>query len=223
MTDRIENALAQYSTESTVVRELHDVPPYRVYEIRFGGRPAVVKVDAHPRGHAADEGRVHEYVATNTSATVPEVLAVGTDHYVTAWRRELADAAEAVEPGWAYAAGEWLGTLHADTVGEFDGFGRPRNDAGSLGVTLHETWIDAVTARIEHHRRYLAPSTATWPTPSASSSESIQRSSRAPAPPSCVTGTSTPNTTFGRGTRRSSVSTSNTHSSLPPNTTTGGR
>lgn len=151
----IEKTLAQYTDDSRIIRELHDVPPYRVYEVRLGDRHAVLKIDDHPRGHAADEGRVHEYVATHTSASVPEILAVGANHYITAWNDDIARSSESIETEWAHAAGVWLGTVHHDTVGSFDGFGRLRNDDANLECTAHERWVDAVTERIAYHRPYL--------------------------------------------------------------------
>jgi hypothetical protein len=155
MKRRIEKTLAQYTADSRIIRELHDVPPYRVYEVRLGDQHAVLKIDDHSRAHAANEGRVHEYVATYTSAPVPEIIAVGTDHYITTWHDEIARSSERIESEWAYAAGVWLGTLHSDTVGNFDGFGQPQNGDRSLELTAHEDWVDAVTERIAYHRTYL--------------------------------------------------------------------
>ena len=155
MRDEIERRLTRYADSAAIVRELHDVPPYRVYEIRLGGRRAVLKVDDHPRGHAADEGRVHEYVATHTSAPVPDVLAVGADHYLTAWDDALATTSATTDARWARVAGGWLGTLHAETAGEFDGFGRPRDAGDGLAVDAHGEWTDAARARIGHHREFL--------------------------------------------------------------------
>ncbi|ADD05076.1 APH family phosphotransferase [Natrialba magadii ATCC 43099] len=156
MDDQIEKIVAQYSTASSVIRELHDVPPYRVYEVELDTQRAVVKVDDHRRGHAADEGRVHEYVATETTASVPEVIAVGSDHYITVCRDEIVREATQIDPGWAHAAGVWMATLHGDTAGAFDGFGQPRNDGTSLSLAAHDTWTDAVIERSRHHRQYLA-------------------------------------------------------------------
>lgn len=155
MKRRIEQTLARYTAESRIIRELHDVPPYRVYEIRLGDQHAVLKIDDHPRGHAADEGRVHEYVATHTSASVPEILAVGANHYITVWNDEIARSSETIDTEWAHAAGVWLGTVHADTAGEFNGFGQLRNEDANLECTAHEDWVEAVRERIAHHRAYL--------------------------------------------------------------------
>lgn len=169
MREKLETTLAPYADDATVVRELHDVPPYRVYEVRLDDRRAALKIDAHPRGHAADEGRVHDYVANHTAAPVPEVLAVGTDHYLAAWDDTIASASETIDANWARTAGRWLGTLHGETAGDFDGFGRPRDggdheDDGkpaldALGTALeldaHAEWVDAVIDRLEYHRTYL--------------------------------------------------------------------
>ncbi|MXV64484.1 phosphotransferase [Natronorubrum sp. JWXQ-INN-674] len=157
MKSKIETTLAQYADDGTVVRELHDVPPYRVYEVRLDGRRSVLKIDDHPRGHAADEGRVHDYVSSNASAPVPDVLAIGTDHYLTTWDDDIDRSTATVEPTWARAAGRWLGTLHADTTGEFDGFGRPRDGPSGLELEAHDDWIDAARERLAFHRAFLAP------------------------------------------------------------------
>lgn len=156
MSTNIEKRLAQYSADNDIVRLLHDVPPYRVFEVRLDDRRAVLKVDDHPRGHAADEGCVQDYVATNTAAAAPAVLAVGSDHYLASWCDQFADASEAVETTWARAAGKWVGTLHADTADQFDGFGRPQRTADGLEITAHAEWIDAVRERLSYHREFLA-------------------------------------------------------------------
>ncbi|ELZ86504.1 aminoglycoside phosphotransferase [Haloferax elongans ATCC BAA-1513] len=156
MAHEIAATLAQYASDSRIVRELHDVPPYRVYEVLLDDRRAVLKIDDHPRGHAAAEGRVHEYVATETSAPVPDVLAVGSDHYLTEWRGEFEESSETIDSDWAHAAGAWLGTLHADTTGEFGGFGQPRAGDDTLELSVHEDWVDAVRERIAHHRPFLS-------------------------------------------------------------------
>lgn len=153
--ERIAATLEPYADEPTVVRELHDVPPYRVYEVRLEGRRAVLKHDDHPRGHAADEGRTHEYVSRRTDASVPDVIAVGDDHYIAAWSDTIARAPETIDTNWARAAGAWLGTLHDDTAGAFNGYGRLRDGGSGLELETHDDWIDALIARLEYHRAYL--------------------------------------------------------------------
>lgn len=152
----IETTIARYADDARVIGELHDVPPYRVYEISLDGRRAVLKVDDHPRGHAADEGRVQEYVGRETAAAVPPVIAVGDDHYVAAWERAFAGSPARIDEGWARLAGAWLGRLHADTARAFEGFGRPRDDGSALEHPTHDRWIDAIRERIASHREYLA-------------------------------------------------------------------
>ncbi|EMA22570.1 phosphotransferase [Haloarcula argentinensis] len=156
MREAVKQAIEEHSVESRIIGELHNVPPYRVYEIQFGSQRAVLKIDDHRRGHAADEGRVHEYVATGTTARVPDVLAVGTDHYITTWDGEIAEASPQVDRTWARAAGVWMGTLHADTRGAFDGFGKPRSQDGTLELTSHKRWVDGVIERVGYHRSLLA-------------------------------------------------------------------
>ncbi|ELZ11493.1 MULTISPECIES: phosphotransferase family protein [Natrialba] len=160
MTQQLVSTLESYADDVVVGRRLHDVPPYRVYEVYLDGRQAAVKVDAHPRGHAAAEGRVHEFVATQTGVSVPAVLAVGSDHYVTAWCDELERSPaplETIDSEWAAAAGRWLGTLHTETAGAFDGFGRPRDGDSGIELEAHADWIEAVRARLSFHRSFLEP------------------------------------------------------------------
>ncbi|ELZ04877.1 aminoglycoside phosphotransferase family protein [Natrialba asiatica] len=157
MTQQLTSTLESSFDDVVVGRRLHDVPPYRVYEGRLDGRQAAVKVDAHPRGHAADEGRVHEFVATQTGGSVPAVLAVGSDHYATAWDDALDRSPATIDSEWAAAAGRWLGTVHAETAGVFDGFGRLRNDGSGLELEAHDDWLEAVRARLSFHRSFLEP------------------------------------------------------------------
>ncbi|WP_306052776.1 phosphotransferase family protein [Natronococcus wangiae] len=138
----------------TIVRELHDVPPYRVYEVRIDGHRAVLKVDYHSRGHAAVEGRVHAYVAAHTTVPAPEILDVGDHHYVARWDDTL-QTGETVDERWARAAGRTLATLHEDTDGEFDGFGQFRVGDSGLELAGHDDWLTAARDRLEYHRPFL--------------------------------------------------------------------
>ncbi|WP_276254872.1 phosphotransferase family protein [Halomontanus rarus] len=150
----LRKRLEQYATDVAIVRQLHDVPPYRVHEVRLDDRRAVVKIDAHPRGHAAAEGRVQEYVATNTSVPVPRVLAVGEDHFVAEWDDDAPHEAQTVTDDWSHAVGRWMGELHAQTAGDFDAFGRPVASDG-LEIEGHDDWLSAVRARLAYHRPFL--------------------------------------------------------------------
>lgn len=157
MYEDVEATIARYADDATVVDELHAVPPYRVYEVRLDGRRAVLKVDAHWRGHAAAEGRVQAFVAGETSASTPAVLAVGTDHFLAAYHDRIACTPDAPTDEWARSAGRWLARLHADTVGAFGGYGRPVAGDDGLEVDARDEWVDAVRARLAHHREYLEP------------------------------------------------------------------
>jgi Ser/Thr protein kinase RdoA (MazF antagonist) len=153
--DRIHDALASHATDYAVRETLHDVPPYRVYEVEVDGRRAVLKLDAHPRGHAAAEGRVQAHVADHTAVPAPPVLAVGRDHFLAAWDENAPTAgAGTVDEAWARAAGACMARLHAETAGAFDAYGRPV-DRDGLAVAGHDAWIDAVRARLAYHREYL--------------------------------------------------------------------
>ena len=153
----IRTALASHADDVTVVRELHDIPPYRVYEVQLDGRRAVLKIDAHPRGHAAAEGRVQKYVADQTSVPVPSIIAVGDDHFLAEWDDDAPAPGEieTVDEEWAAAVGTWMGTLHAETAGEFDMYGQPRANSDGLEFDGHDTWTAVVRDRLDYHRSYL--------------------------------------------------------------------
>ncbi len=156
MTGYVESRLESHA-DSEVVRRLHDVPPYEVYEVRVDGRRAVCKLDAHPEGDAATEGWVTDYVARTTSLPVPSVLAVGGDYFVVEWLdavpEERGDDEESDLDGWLRGAGAGLATLHEETP--FDATGLPRADDG-FAVETHETWADTVVAFLARRREYLA-------------------------------------------------------------------
>lgn len=153
---RIRDALASHADDFAVACELHDVPPYRVYEVRVEDRRAVLKLDDHPRGHAAAEGRVQGYAADRTSIPVPPVLAVGDDHFFAAWDDRVPQEPEPGDERWARAAGRCLGRLHAETTGDFEGYGRPAASDGELAVDARDDWMRAVRDRLAHHRPFLA-------------------------------------------------------------------
>ncbi len=176
-TDQLaESGVEIDATDTDIVQALHDVPPYRVYEVSLGGRRAVLKLDAHPRGHAAVEGRVQAYVAAETALRVPSVLAVGSNYYLAAWDAAAATATADHDETWCRAAGTALGRLHEETRGDVSAYGAFRvggrsrggdqsdgrfdSETGTLaedlGLDAHETWREAVVTRLDHHRAYLA-------------------------------------------------------------------
>ncbi|NGM67855.1 aminoglycoside phosphotransferase family protein [Natronolimnobius sp. AArcel1] len=153
-TSKRSQSLVSDSDDLTVIRELHDVPPYRVYEVQVDGRRAVLKADAHPRGHAAIEGRVHAFVASETTVPAPEILEIGPQYYISQWDESL-ERAQTTDELWARAAGRTLATLHTETQNEFDNYGQFYVDEGNLELTGHSDWLAAARDRLEYHRPYL--------------------------------------------------------------------
>jgi Ser/Thr protein kinase RdoA (MazF antagonist) len=155
--ERIRDALASHAQEYDIHEKLHDVPPYRVYAVEIDGCRAILKLDAHPRGHATAEGRAQGYVAEHTSVPAPAVLAVGADYFLAAWDPDAPDPDEGeLTETWARAAGACMARLHAETTGAFDAYGRPVGRDGRLAVAGHDTWLAAARARLAYHREYLA-------------------------------------------------------------------
>jgi hypothetical protein len=160
--DRLESA----SDPHRIVRQLRDVPPHEVYEVRVDGRRAVYKRDTGPTGSAGVEGRVTAFVGRETSVPVPEVLSVGDDHYVAAWHPDAPepDAARVADETWARTAGRTLATLHAETESHLGAFGpfRPRDgpdpvtEDGAPHVDGTEDWGEAALAEVRRRRPVLA-------------------------------------------------------------------
>lgn len=148
-------ALASHAVEYAVRRELHDVRPHRVYEIEFAGERAVCKVARGPEADPACEARVLQYVAETTSIPVPEVLAVGPDHFVVEWRDAVPDDPALTEPR-AAATGRGLATLHAEATPAFDRTGLLVADGGGLRVDEDERWSDTLSALLEDRREFLS-------------------------------------------------------------------
>jgi fructosamine-3-kinase len=144
-----------------VVRQLHDVPPHEVYEVRVDGRRAVYKRDTGPTGSAEREGRATRFVGETTSVPVPTVLAVGADYYVAAWHPDApaADTEGRADEQWAEAAGRGLATLHAETAPHLDGYGALDLGGGTPTATptvTHEDWHAAALDYVRERRSVLA-------------------------------------------------------------------
>lgn len=73
MLERVHDALASHDDDYAVRRQLHDVPPYAVYEVAVDGRRAVCELDAHPEA-AATERRA-EGLREHVEATLAELRA----------------------------------------------------------------------------------------------------------------------------------------------------
>lgn len=152
---QIDSILEQYGTDWTVVTRLHDVPPYEVYEVRVDGRRAVLKVDAHERGHAEREGHVQAFVASETELPAPAVHAIGEDHFLAAWNDSVPPEGSGPDETWARTAGTTLARLHKSTADRFEMYGRPDSADDGLTVDGRAAWIDAAQQRLRYHRSFL--------------------------------------------------------------------
>jgi len=154
MAHRLTGILSTLSGEYSVGQQLHGVPPYKVFEVTVDGVRAVCKFDVHPAGEAGIEGRVQRLVDHETCLPVPEVLAVGSDYYLTRYDPQVPDPENKVElDGWAYPAGAGLARLHAETAREYTGV--PTVEDGTLSSRRHETWTETAKAFLRHRREFL--------------------------------------------------------------------
>lgn len=156
--EAVRDALAQHTTDFARRRQLHDIRPHVVYEVTFGGRRAVCKVDAHPEGSAGVEGRVMARVGDETSVPVPEVLAAGDDHVVTGWADEVPQAADELtrDEARVRAMGRGLARLHEESAAEFDGTGLLEIEANTFRVATDDRWSDTLLALLARRRAFLA-------------------------------------------------------------------
>ncbi|PSP76020.1 aminoglycoside phosphotransferase family protein [Halobacteriales archaeon QS_3_64_16] len=159
MTRDVHAALAQHATDYTVRRELHRVPPHAIYEIAFGGRRAVCKLATDPEGDPATEDRIVEFVGRETHVSVPEVLAVGSDHFVAAYHEGVPEPTdgedEAKLEAWARAAGAGMATLHAETKAAFEHTGIFCADDDGLALRSRNSWAKTVETLLDSRREFL--------------------------------------------------------------------
>ena len=153
MHDEIHDALEPYDAKP--VRELHRIRPHATYEIRFRGERAVCKLATHPLGTPALEGRLLRYVDQTTTVPVPEVVAVGDDHFVARWCAELPDGTPSWDEQRVRALGRGLATLHIETANDFDRTGRFRTGTGALDVAENERWSDTLLDLLARRERFL--------------------------------------------------------------------
>ena len=162
MCDHIHDRLAGRTVE--IGDPLHDVPPHAVYEITVDGRRAVYKESVAPRGSAGVESRVLRFVSAETSVPVPEVLAVGEDWFVTAYREDApveSDDERRLEPTWLRVAGRTLARLHEEATVERPGLftvdGDPGDEASALVVdsATDAGWSDALDDQLSVYERVL--------------------------------------------------------------------
>jgi len=153
--DPVHDALAQHYEKFAVGERLHAVPPHETHAVTVDGERAVCKRATGARGNPATEAAVLRYVADETPIPVPEVLAVGDDHFVAEWCDGL--GAEAVgDEATAQAIGAAMARLHAATADAFGGYGPVEVTAGSeLGIDVHQDWVGALRTRLQERRAYL--------------------------------------------------------------------
>ncbi|WP_435348409.1 phosphotransferase family protein [Haloarchaeobius sp. HRN-SO-5] len=141
---------------------LHEVPPHRTYEVTVDGTRSVCKVATGPQGDPATEARVLQFVDRETAVQVPDVLAVGRDHFVARWHDGVPQSAS-LDDATARTMGAGLATLHGETTAAVDSYGRfvgSTVDADGtlgpgLGVETHDDWVDAVCAHLADVGDYL--------------------------------------------------------------------
>jgi len=150
--DDIHDALASYDAEP--VRELHRVRPHATYEVRFRDERAVCKVATHPLGDPETEARTLQHVRRETNVPVPEVLAVGDDHFLARWCDAVPDDPPVRDEERIRALGRGLATLHAETAAEFDQPGRLHTEGDDLAVAAGR-WSDTLLDLLARRERYL--------------------------------------------------------------------
>jgi fructosamine-3-kinase len=156
VTDDPRSVLDRYSDDYEIVGELHRVRPHATYEIRFRGERAVCKLATHPVGDPALEGRILQYVGAETDVPVPEVLAVGDDHFVARWCEAVPAEPPERDEQRLRALGRGLASLHEETTAEFDRTGLLREaDGGGLAVDADDQWSDTLLALLRRRERYL--------------------------------------------------------------------
>ena len=155
----VHDALTTHTDQYEIVRELHRVRPHATYEIRFRGERAVCKVETHPEADLGAEAAVMRYVADYTSVPVPELLAVGDDHFVARWSDAVPDGTPPRDEARIRALARGLATLHAETDGiGWTGFLRPASAVDDPTIPPIDTrpcWSDTVIELLEKRAAFL--------------------------------------------------------------------
>ncbi|WP_247730410.1 phosphotransferase family protein [Halovivax limisalsi] len=166
MNDRTPAELRARAADVEVREVLHAVPPHDVFEVEVDGRRAVCKVSVDERGAAGVEGRTLRRVDRETSVPVPEILDVGSNWFLAAYRgdapEEPPDDDRVLETAWLRAAGRTLATLHEDARFDRPGLlaidGDPSDPASGLRVDAPSgaTWPDALDDLLAIYERSVA-------------------------------------------------------------------
>lgn len=157
MNDEIEHLLASAFTTYRINRELHAVPPHRVYEVEVDGERAICKHSTDPTGSAGLEGRILAFVSEHTTVPVPEIITAGDGYFIARWHPDAPPPGSAIEPTktWAYGAGVGLATLHDETAKVIDRYGHFTIRDGQLTIIGDRSWQAAALAYIARHRPVL--------------------------------------------------------------------
>lgn len=151
-------AVESHTTDYELEGELHRIRPHRTHEIRYEGERAVCKLSTHHEGTAGLEGRILAAVGERTSLPVPEVLAIGDDHFVARWHDAVPQEPPDVTDRRVREIAHGLATLHAETEDWFDSSGLlriPDSRASRFTHTPAPTWGDTLGAFIDRRARYL--------------------------------------------------------------------
>jgi hypothetical protein len=158
--ERVRQVLAVRFDEVVVGERLHAVPPHVVHAVTVDGRRAVCKLAVGPEAHVRREAHVLDRVGHETSLPVPELLAVGEDHFVAEWLDAVPGADDL--PGesglgladWARAAGAGLATLHEEAP--MDAHGPLRAREGGLAVDDRGSAAEGLAGYLEDLRPAVA-------------------------------------------------------------------
>lgn len=131
------------------------MPPHVTYEVEIDDTRAVCKLATHPEGDPATEARVIQYVGRETAVPVPEILAVGENHFLAAWHDDAPQEAPEVDKTVARTMGAGLATLHAGTAFDSPGFLHAGEDG--LDLDARESWHAVVCEHLADLRDWLEP------------------------------------------------------------------
>lgn len=152
---RVRACLESFTTDHDIVRQLHDVAPHAVYEVRVDGRRAICKVTRDARGGAPLEGRVLAHVGRETNLPVPEVYWVDECGFVAEYLETTPPdplPENRLTRAWLEGAGRTLARLHNEVTFDRAGLlavdGDVTDPTTSIAVDAptDATWGDALDA-----------------------------------------------------------------------------